>query len=224
MEVRSAGVPMRFLRPGEMLDRSHDPHPTVTRALTPGRTALDVDGTHHGVVEAGRLVLESPASGRFGLGPGMWFVAPGQAVVDLDGTAFVTTRLGYRGLFALGGPVESTGRLTYIDGCSDTVLVGPPRRGDPCLNLLVVPPGTDQTAHSHPTLRAGIVVAGQGVCRDEWGDHPLEPGDVWCIPPDTVHAFRTREQPLSVVAFHPDSDTGPTDDDHPMRNRTVVGA
>src|SRR5215213_8910041 len=29
----------------------------------------------------------------------------------------------HRGLFMVGGPVESVGRLRYIDGCSDTLLV-----------------------------------------------------------------------------------------------------
>ena len=27
---------------------------------------------------------------------------------------------------------------------------------------------------------------------------------------------------MDVVAYHPDSDTGPTHDDHPMLNRTIV--
>jgi len=39
--------------------------------------------------------------------------------------AVVTTVAGWTGLFAVGGPVEATGRLTYIDGCTDTVLAAP---------------------------------------------------------------------------------------------------
>ena len=27
---------------------------------------------------------------------------------------------------------------------------------------------------------------------------------------------------MCVIAYHPDSDFGPTDDDHPMVNRTIV--
>jgi hypothetical protein len=47
--------------------------------------------------------------------------------------------------FALGGPCEAFGRLRYIDGCSDSLLVGPAVRGDPCLNHLHFPPGVSQT-------------------------------------------------------------------------------
>ncbi|NBW63320.1 MAG: cupin domain-containing protein, partial [Synechococcaceae bacterium WB4_1_0192] len=38
------------------------------------------------------------------------------------------------------------------------------------------------------------------------------------------HRFLTgSESGLTVVAWHPDSDTGPTDVDHPMVRRTMVG-
>ena len=43
-------------------------------------------------------------------------------------SSFVTfTRLGYLGQFVIGGPVENSGRLCYIDGCSDSLLIYPPR-------------------------------------------------------------------------------------------------
>ena len=187
------------------------------------------DATHVGAVGRGRFALSVPDGRRYEVGPGMWFVAPGRAhlapvgVDDDEPAAVVVTVDGWRGLFALGGPVEDRGRLTYIDGCTDTVLAPPPRRGDPCLNLLVVPPHTDQTTHHHPSLRAGIVVAGTGRCEHAGGPLALEPGVVWCIPAGVEHAFHTGADSLAVVAFHPDSDTGPTDDDHPMRNRTLIG-
>ncbi|MEZ5600003.1 MAG: hypothetical protein R3F36_02845 [Candidatus Competibacteraceae bacterium] len=37
-----------------------------------------------------------------------------------------------------------------------------------------------------------------------------------------LHSFFTEETALDVVAWHPDSDFGPRDDDHPMINRTVI--
>jgi hypothetical protein len=45
----------------------------------------------------------------------------------------------------------------------------------------------------------------------------------WRIPTGSVHSFYTRETPLDVIAWHPDSDFGPTDENHPMRNRTILG-
>ena len=32
--------------------------------------------------------------------------------------------------------------------------------GDPCLNLLHIPPSTRQSAHTHPSIRVGLIVSG----------------------------------------------------------------
>jgi len=64
-----------------------------------------------------------------------------------------------------GGPLEATGRLRYVDGCSDTLLVCPPRLGEPCLNHLHIPPHTQQSEHFHPSLRIGVIARGAGVCH-----------------------------------------------------------
>lgn len=131
----------------------------------------------------------------------------------------------YVGLLQVGGPVEETGRLNYIDGCSDSLLVCPATVGDPCLNLLHLPPRVDQTQHTHPSERVGIILSGGGECRTPDGVHPLTPGMFWCIPTGTVHSFHTGPDPagLNVLAWHPDSDFGPSHDSHPMLNRTMVG-
>lgn len=42
------------------------------------------------------------------------------------------------------------------------------------------------------------------------------------IPTDGQHSFFTDDSEMDVIAYHPDSDTGPTHDDHPMINRTIV--
>jgi hypothetical protein len=39
---------------------------------------------------------------------------------------------------------------------------------------------------------------------------------------DTLHSFNTEADSMDVITFHPDSDVGMTDDDHPMVNRTIV--
>jgi quercetin dioxygenase-like cupin family protein len=51
----------------------------------------------------------------------------------------------------------------------------------------------------------------------------LEPGQIFIIPPHTEHSFFTEDEALRVIAYHPDTDTGPSDGDHPMINRTMVG-
>ena len=154
-------------------------------------------------------------------------VARGYAVLPqparlASGSGLVVADRSHRGLFMVGGPVEASGRLRYIDGCSDTVLVSPPVRGDPCLNLLHLPAGIVQTDHDHPSLRVGLILRGAGRCVTAGGQaEPLTPGVVFVLGAGTTHRFETAAAPMSIVVWHPDSDFGPTDDDHPMLNRTL---
>ncbi|MCC8994634.1 MAG: cupin domain-containing protein [Candidatus Contendobacter sp.] len=185
------------------------------------RLALPAEATCYGMVVADAAVLQSAAGRRFELDRGMYFaVNDGGSVTGGQGLIIALT--GYRGLWQIGGPLEPTGRLRYIDGCSDTLLISPPQLGDPCLNHLHIPPQTDQTPHTHPSARLGVILNGSGECRTPSGVYPLQPGMGWYIPAGCLHSFFTRDEALDVVAWHPDSDCGPRDDDHPMINRTVV--
>ena len=133
---------------------------------------------------------------------------------------FICIRENYRGIFNLGGPIEKLGRLRYIDGCSDTLLLSPIILGDPCLNYLYVPPHIDQTPHTHPSVRVGIILAGKGYCNAENGTFDLAPGSVFVLPTGEEHSFHTQEDNLRIFIFHPDSDFGPTHETHPMINKT----
>ncbi|MBL8250065.1 MAG: cupin domain-containing protein [Candidatus Competibacter sp.] len=179
--------------------------------------------TAYGMVTTGQARLADAETGPFGLREGMFFVLPDGGEVR-GGGGLVVTVDGYRGLRHIGGPLETAGRLRYIDGCSDTLLVCPPRLGDPCLNHLHIPPRTDQTPHTHPSVRVGVILRGTGECRTPGGVYPLSPGMGWYIPAGCLHSFFTAEDSLDVIAWHPDSDFGPRDDDHPMINRTVIPA
>ncbi len=152
----------------------------------------------------------------------MYFASPAKTRLEGSGTGAIISMAGTRGLFQIGGPIEETGRLRYIDGCSDTLLIAPAMLGDPCLNLLHIPPGTRQTEHTHPSLRVGMVVDGAGVCRTPDGETVLAPGLIFSIRAGGRHAFHTAESALRIVTWHPDSDFGPTHDRHPMLNRTLV--
>jgi len=207
---------------------SRPPHFPVTVAChrPRGRTVLEGDATHFGyVLEGGNAELHLADGRRFPLYERSYFCVPGAATLEGDARIEVVTRHRFLGLLAIGGRVEPWGRLEYIDGCTDTCIVQPPRFGDPCFNALYFPPRTEQTLHVHPSLRAGVVVAGEGVCKTPTGDHALWPGRIFFLPPETWHAFHTGpgdegKAALTVVAFHPDSDFGPSDTDHPMLNRT----
>ena len=191
--------------------------------------------------EPARLTVQlacAAAPLEFVVHPGMYFVAPSPVSVA-GGEGVLVSAGSHSPLFTLGGPVEALGRLPYIDGCTDSLLISPPIRGDPCFNHLHFPPSIKQTLHTHPTGRAGIVARGSGVCVSY--DPPsagegaaagagggerrvaLQPGMAFVIPSDVLHAFETTDgETLDVIAFHPDSDTGPAPTDHPMVNRTWV--
>lgn len=190
-------------------------------------TKLPGDGTHFGFVMSGNDNYVELSDGyRYHLRDQSYFCIPGESTVEGSGQIEIVTRIGYSGLLQVGGQIEPWGRLKYIDGCSDTLLVPPIRRGDPCLNALYFPPATSQTSHAHPSIRAGLVIGGEGVCKTPTGNHSLLPGYIFFLPPETWHSFHTgigqdmERAALKVVAYHPDSDTGPTDEDHPMLNRT----
>jgi hypothetical protein len=147
-------------------------------------------------------------------------------------------KTGYRAQTSIGGPVEPTGRLRYIDGCTDSLLVPPVKKGDPCLNHLHFPENIVQTPHTHPSHRIGIVIRGEGECVTPFGSLPLLEGCIFLIKEYDghtsavgndgliyeagTHKFNTQGSSLDVIAFHPDSDFGPEDDCHPMINRTIV--
>lgn len=156
--------------------------------------------------------------------PGMYFSqkSPCQLILSHHSTILTVQVDAYNCLSHIGGPVEATGRLKYIDGCSDTLLISPSRLGEPCLNLLHFPPNTKQTSHHHPSFRFGVVIAGQGVSVTTGNQSNLNVGDCFFIPALLEHKFDTYDHSMNIIAFHPESDWGPTDEVHPMINRTII--
>ena len=203
-------------------DRSSD-FPSSLSAWAEGRLTLtDERATHFIFVDQGTATLEGEM-GTFLLGSGMYGSLPGSwTIKSAEGRGIAITRHDWIGFFLVGGPIEALGRLRYIDGCTDSLIIPPVVLGDPCLNLLHIPPGTRQTSHTHPSIRLGMIVSGRGLCVTPDGDHPLEPGLVFCIPKGGRHSFHTSNEALRVIAYHPDSDFGPTHENHPMVNRTIV--
>lgn len=237
-DPQTAESPIAMVAPlthGLMADFSETSHPSAVYGVARGVLYLENSGkgefdSVYGVCYSG--ILEVTCHGRvFQVHEGEYFSAPYSAGCVVEslydgetrGTGLVAVRQGYKSLFNVGGPVEPYGRLKYIDGCSDTLLIGPPLKGDPCLNYLRFPPGINQTAHTHPTIRAGVILSGRGVCKTAHGDKDLVPGSVFILYPDAIHAFSTEgTEGMGLSVFHPDTDTGPSHEDHPMLNRTIV--
>jgi hypothetical protein len=114
------------------------------------------------------------------------------------------------------------GNLSYIDGCSNSNLIDPPRSGDPCINYLYFPPGINQTFHTHPSYRIGLVLSGYGYAETVDDKKILETGTMFILERHTLHRFFTEDSHLSLMVFHPDSEDGPRDEFNPMKSRTYL--
>ena len=183
------------------------------------------DGAVYGFLVIGEANIEF--GGRdIEIGPGTWFTTESGVNMWLasdDARLLLIQKAGYRGMNVVG-VLQPDGRLNYINGAKDTQLFGPLRYGEPVCNALYMTPGIHQTMHTHPSTRAGIIVAGKAYCETPAAKHALEPGVIFYLPTNGRHKFRTDEtnKPLTLFAWHPDSDFGPKDEDHPMLNRTIV--
>ncbi|TWC37736.1 AraC-like protein [Pseudomonas sp. SJZ079] len=196
-------------------------HRALIASWADGERSLPGQATHFFIVYSGCLQV-TRGEHTFELGAGLFASFPGPIQVRGDAQALIVSHQGYTGTTLLGGPVEDQGRLRYVDGCTSSLLLAPQTAGDPCLNFLHLPAHTAQTPHSHPSLRAGLILSGNGYCETELGLLAFEPGTLFVIPPGVRHSFQSTEQAMRIVIFHPDSDSGPSDTNHTMLNRTLV--
>jgi quercetin dioxygenase-like cupin family protein len=145
--------------------------------------------------------------------------------IDSSSRIIVIDNYGFAGLedrLTVLNNISSPGHLSYIDGCSNTNMIDPARNGDPCINYLHIPAGTDQTFHTHPSVRIILILDGEGSCSLKDNEIPLISGQVYNLPRHTVHRFKTTNKSLSVMVFHPDSEDGPRDENNPMKSRTYI--
>lgn len=221
---------MRVLRSpddGATLDASATMYPSRLVALRSRREFTTPTSTHYGYCVAGKIHIAAEGIDA-ALSAGGFFALPGAFEARVEGLTVAIERFGFR-CAPLLGRVEARGRLAYIDGCSDTVLCAPPRLGDPVLNHLHFPAGIRQSLHTHPSIRLGVVARGGGLAFGQRAmdgadfEEALIEGAVFAIDAHERHAFRTEKgASMDVIAFHPDSDWGPTDGAHPMLNRTYL--
>lgn len=214
----------KTIETGLIFDQSKNFYPSQYWGLKNSELSFKEDYNHSfGFVQSGSIEIRLASGATFKLNPGMYFSIPGAFDIQGQGECAIFKKFGHRGLFSVGGPIENNGRLCYIDNCTTTVLAPAARLGDPCLNLLVFPENVKQTLHIHPSLRYGIVVAGRGVCYNpSTGELPLQPGMTFCLEETYPHCFNSEKEGLVIVAYHPDSDMGPTDQQNPMLNRTYT--
>lgn len=205
-------------------------YPGIVKTWQGGTLELSTPGTHIGFVYAGSAILRrwmgkngDQVVQPFGMTGGMYFCLPGDGQLEgLDASGLVITCPTYRGQFSLGGPLESAGRMAYINGGTSSLLIPPVMVGDPCLNAMYFPFGVEQTLHTHPSDRLGLVVAGAGIIETPDTTTTVSVGDIFWISAHQLHRFCTGDSPLTIVVFHPDSEGGFTHRDNPMLRRTLV--
>jgi hypothetical protein len=211
---------------GDRLDAGSTPVESQLEILTAFIKKTEANATTYGYVLSGRAEVKA-AGFCFDGNAGTFFCIPGPFEMDATGIVVAIRRACYKGLLS-AGRLESTGRLAYLNGCSSTVLIPPPKLGDPVLNHLHIPYGVDQIEHTHPSIRLGVVVRGAGIARgrdlelNDW-QKPLFEGCVFFLSAGELHGFSTMADQcgLDLVTYHPDSEWGPSDDDHPMLSSTV---
>ncbi len=210
------------------IDATQTMYPSRSRLVMLGnasdRVALHEHSTFYLVVFKGRVLVDFEGGDSMELGERSFVSGSGIATMTRqtsDAQAYVIERLGFRGT-RQAGVIETHGRLSYIDGCSDSLLVYPPRLGDPCLNYLYFPKGIVQTQHLHPSIRLGLVLRGAGIAWGPGWEIPLLPGVIFQLNEQEIHSFKTPTESMDIVAYHPDSDWGPVDGNHPMLNRTFI--
>lgn len=220
------GLLMLGLEPRLLCEYNDGNFNTLIFGFTPdSQVELPAGYTHFGLVVDGEIILAYGNRTRQLFG-GDFFSVIGPATIQSSGLGIVSSARRYAGFNVFGGPLEERGKLRYINGCTDTLLVPPVRKGDPCLNHLHFPPHSVQTPHTHPSVRVNIVYRGSGIClvpEDERKRVPLVKGYAFIMKTETLHSFNTEDESMDVITFHPDSDVGMTDNDHPMINRTIVG-
>lgn len=212
---------MIILKDHGMIDRRNTMYPSYAEKITNGYKTTEAYGSTYGYVLNGEVELPNEWIAR----EKEYFSFSSHKPTDFEitGTAVFFTRLGHMHQNNLGGPIEDSGRLCYIDGCSDSLLIYPSRSGDPSVNLLHFPTDIDQTFHIHPSVRLGFVAEGFGNAQLGTGETiPLEAGSIFCIEERENHRFQTSGSEMKIIAYHPDGDWGPTDQNHTMLNRTYI--
>ena len=220
---------------GEIIDMTETMYPTKLISISDDYDLEPMVGNIYGFVTKGSFVINTGKNDR------KWNVQEGDFFslktnidemtetfqVQDDSQMFWIVRYGFQGINMIGES-EKRGRLSYIDGCTDSLLVMPPRLGDPWLNYLHFPMGIDQTQHLHPSIRMGIVIGGKGEAfqkpdgKQKGWEEDLSKGMMFCLEEGEIHSFRTAENYMDIIAYHPDSDFGPSDTNHPMLNRTYI--
>lgn len=222
MERILGGFTIKEVKNGLLYDERDSMYPSAMFGFIGGKEKYGENyATSYGIVKNGKIILKTNGK-EYILNDGEYFSVLGVFELEGVGECTITTRYGFNGVFNIGGPIEKKGRLSYIDGCHDSMLIYPPRLGDPVYNVLWFPKNIDQTMHIHPSIRFGYVVYGNGVCITPEGELPLEEGKVFCLKEMSQHCFNTGDSEMAIVAYHPDSDWGPSDTNHPMLNRTLI--
>ena len=134
--------------------------------------------------------------------------------------------------------LPSSVRTKYIDWCKQCSILQNTKKWLPNMNMLFFPKNINQTQHTHPSQRIGIIKEGHGECITAEDIIPLIKGNLFMIMTDPnsktpiteenkytkswVHSFRTTDSEMTVIAGHGDSSTWPTDEHNAILNNTMI--
>ena len=118
-----------------------------------------------------------------------------------------------------------TGNLSYMDGGTNSTAIEPARLGLPVVNYVHFPEGMNQTLHTHPSQRIGLVLSGTGAIELNGHNYfNLEEGTAFWMDRNELHNFMCNSgDDVTLFVFAPDSGMGPTDEVNPLKARTYIG-
>lgn len=119
----------------EKFDLVDDKHHIRVQSIVDSELNLDPQASHFVVIHKGE-VCASLVTGEYVLRENCFGSFPGAVRLEAHGNALIISSIGYESPVLIGGPIERKGRLRYIDGCTASLLIPPPVRGEPCLNCL----------------------------------------------------------------------------------------
>lgn len=116
------------------------------------------------------------------------------------------------------------GNLSYMDGGTNTTAINPGRLGDPVINYVHFPAHMNQTLHTHPSQRIGLILKGNGIIKlDRNQEYAIHPGEAFLMERNELHNFTCQDEDVVLFVWAPDSGTGPTDEVNPLKTRTYIG-
>lgn len=160
--------------------------------------------THFGFSLEGSLKIDTPSL-EATLKEGGFFRLASEVEIEGD-FGFVLSVDGDQGLSQITNHNSSMKFVKYKAGGIENCLIWPSFIAQPTLNILHMKRNVSQKNHHHTSPRINIVIDGSAFCHLGKKTIELSKGSVVLVKTNEHHDFFTKDESMTFVAFHPDSE------------------